>query len=71
MNFSRIINIIPIVVGGAIVLIYNIGENENEYLLIGGIVLLMFGLYRISRNTPSRLDNPQEESFVKTEKDED
>lgn len=71
MNFSRIINIISIVVGGAIVLIYNVGENENEYLLIGGIVLLMFGLYRISRNTPSRLDNPQEESFVKTEKDED
>lgn len=71
MNLSRIINIICIVIGGAVSIFANVDENENTYLLIGGIVLLMFGLYRISRNTPSRLDNPQEESFVKTEKDED
>ena len=51
MNFSRIISLLAIVVGGAIALNAQAEEKQDTYLLIGGIVLLMFGIYRISRRT--------------------
>jgi len=38
-------------------------EEQNAYLLVGGIVLLMFGIYRTSRNVPSKFDNQEEESL--------
>lgn len=46
MNSKRqTLNIVIIVVGAAL-LIYDLtGENENVYLKIIGLVLLMFGLY--------------------------
>lgn len=46
MNSKRqTLNIVIIVVGAAL-LIYDLtGENENIYLKIIGLVLLMFGLY--------------------------
>ena len=69
MNFSRIISLLAIVVGGAIALYAQAEEKQDTYLLIGGIVLLMFGIYRISRNVPSKYDK-EEESFIKSE-DED
>ncbi len=69
MNFSRIISLLAIVVGGAIALYAQAEEKQDTYLLIGGIVLLMFGIYRISRNIPSKYDK-EEESFIKSE-DED
>ena len=74
MNLSRIINIICIVIGGVIAIHAQADEEQNVYLLVGGIVLLMFGIYRTSRNVPSKFDNQEEESFIKTEyieKDED
>jgi len=72
MNISRIINFICIVVGGIVAIYAQAEEKQNTYLLIGGIVLLMFGIYRTSRNIPSKYDNQEEESFVKSEKiDED
>ncbi|WP_375234957.1 hypothetical protein [Winogradskyella sp.] len=74
MNLSRIINIICIVIGGVIAIHAQAEEEQNVYLLVGGIVLLIFGIYRTSRNVPSKFDNQEEESFIKTEyieKDED
>ena len=71
MNLSRIINIICIVIGGVIAIYAQAEEKQNIYLLVGGIILLMFGIYRISRNVPSKFDNQKEESFIKTEKDDD
>ena len=67
MNLSRIINIICIVIGGVIAIHAQAEEEQNVYLLVGGIVLLMFGIYRTSRNVPSKFDNQEEESFIKTE----
>ena len=67
MNLSRIINIICIVIGGVIAIHAQAEEEQNAYLLVGGIVLLMFGIYRTSRNVPSKFDNQEEESFIKTE----
>ncbi|WP_299124726.1 hypothetical protein [uncultured Winogradskyella sp.] len=70
MNISRLINFICIVVGGAIALYAQAEVRQNTYLLMGGIVLLMFGIYRVSRNIPSKYDNEEEETFIKSE-DED
>ncbi|MCC1483720.1 hypothetical protein J1C55_03875 [Winogradskyella sp. E313] len=64
-------NTVCIILGGAVAIYAQAGEQQNVYLLIGGAALLMIGIYRTSRNVPSKFDNPQEESFVKTEPIED
>jgi hypothetical protein len=47
-----------LIVIGAIVAIYaKTGTTQNEYILIGGIVVLMTGIYRISKSIPSRNDD--------------
>ena len=66
MNVSRLINFICIVAGGVVALYAQAQEQQNTYVLIGGIVLLMFGIYRTSRNIPSKLDNEDEETFINT-----
>ncbi|MBT8244179.1 MAG: hypothetical protein HKP48_07790 [Winogradskyella sp.] len=68
---SRLLNIICIVLGGAIAIYVQAEDQQNTYILVGGIVLLMFGVYQISRNVPSKFENQEEESFIQTEKDED
>ncbi len=68
MNISRAVNFICIVIGGIIAIYANANEQQNIYLLIGGIVLLMFGIYRTSRNIPSKFEKQEEESFVKSER---
>ncbi len=70
MNISRIVNLLVIIIGGAIALYAQAEEKQDTYLLIGGIVLLMFGIYRTSRNIPSKFDKQEDESFIKSE-DED
>lgn len=71
MNISRLINYLCILAGGAVAIYAQAETKQNTYLLMGGIVLLMFGIYRISRNIPSKYDSQEEEeTFVKTE-DED
>ncbi|WP_299364250.1 hypothetical protein [Winogradskyella sp.] len=72
MSISRTINFICIVAGGMIAIYAQAEAQQNTYLLIGGIVLLMFGIYRTSRNIPSKYDKQEEETFVKNEElDED
>ncbi len=70
MTISRLINFICIVAGGLVALYAQAQEQQNIYLLMGGIVLLMLGVYRTSRNIPSKYDKQDEETFIKTE-DED
>ncbi len=49
-NFNYLLLII-----GAIVAMYGkVGTEQNQYFLIGGIVILMLGIYRISKTIPSR-----------------
>ena len=67
MNLSRTINFICIVVGGLIAIYAQAGVEQNTYLLIGGIVLLMFGIYRTSRNIPSKYDKQEEEAVIDNE----
>ena len=51
---SKIINIVLILTGGLIALYAKAEENQNVYILIGGIVMIMTGLYRLSRGISSR-----------------
>jgi hypothetical protein len=71
MNISRLINLICVFAGGIIAIYAQAGEQQNTYLLMGGIVLLMFGVYRTSRNIPSKYEKQEEDSFVKSEPIED
>ena len=70
MNISRTLNFICIVVGGLIAFYAQAQEEQNTYILLGGIMLLMFGIYRTSRNIPSKFDK-EEESFIKTEREDE
>ena len=70
MTISRLVNLICIVGGGAVAIYAQAEEKQNNYILMGGIILLMFGIYRISRNIPSKYEKQEEESFIKYE-DED
>lgn len=46
-NNSQVVNTLLIVIGGGLLIFELAGDGkENVYLLILGIVLLMFGLYR-------------------------
>lgn len=54
MEISRVISYILIIIGGFIAVYAQASENQNQFLLIGGIVALMIGVYRISKNIPSK-----------------
>ena len=56
---SRIISYILIIIGAFVAIYAQAGEHQNQYVLIGGIVLLMMGIYRISRNVPSKKDQDE------------
>lgn len=62
---SRIINIVLIVIGGAVAIYAEAGEDQNLYLLIGGLFVLMIGLYRLSRQIPDKKHD--DDSFIKEE----
>jgi len=70
MNISRIVNLLAIIIGVGIALYAQADEKQDTYMLIAGIVLLMFGIYRTSRNIPSKFDKQEGETFIKSE-DED
>lgn len=69
MNFSKTINLLCILIGGCVAIYAQAGEQQNTYILIGGIFLLMLGVYRTSRHIPSKFNNQEEETFIQTEDD--
>ncbi|TPV32536.1 hypothetical protein FJ651_13065 [Paucihalobacter ruber] len=54
-------NYLLILVGGLVALYAQAGETQNQYLLIGGVVVLMMGLYRISRNLSSKSESSDDD----------
>jgi len=50
----KYLNYIFIVIGAIVAVYAKSGAKQNQYILIGGIVLLMLGVYRISRTIPSK-----------------
>lgn len=51
---SNKINYLFIIVGGIIAFYANAEEQQNQCILVGGIVLLMIGIYRLSKTIPSK-----------------
>jgi len=61
------INYLLILLGGIIAIYGQSGENTNEYLLICGMVLLILGIYRVSRTIPSRFDSDDDTNDLKND----
>lgn len=61
----KYLNYILIIVGAFVAMYAKVDANQNQYILIGGIVLLIVGIYRVSKTIPSRnnddIDNPEKE----------
>ena len=61
----KYLNYIMILVGAIVAIYAKTGSEQNQYILIGGITLLMLGIYRISKTIPSR--NNDEDSINNNE----
>lgn len=59
----KYLNYILIVLGSIVAIYAKTGTEQNEYILIGGIVVLMIGVYRISKTIPSKKDDDND--FIK------
>ena len=53
----KYLNYILIVIGATVAIYSKAEEQQNQYILIGGIVLLMIGIYRVSKTISSKNDN--------------
>ncbi|WP_047545886.1 hypothetical protein [Psychroserpens sp. Hel_I_66] len=55
-----------ILIGGLIAIYAQAKADQNQLILIGGIVILMLGIYNISRNIPSKknTDNDDQNSIL-------
>ena len=58
-------NYLLIILGAIVALYSKAGTEQNQYILIGGIVVLMIGIYRISRNIPSKNDEDDTQNTIK------
>ncbi len=63
MPSSRTINFILILLGGIVAIYAEAGETQNTYVLLGGVMLLMIGLYRLSKGIPSKADDKETNYF--------
>ena len=57
----KYLNYILIIIGAVVAMYAKSGMEQNLLILIGGIVVLMLGVYRISRTIPSKQDKEIEE----------
>lgn len=60
MKLNKTFSYLLIIVGAAVAIYANAQEHQNQYVLIGGIVVLMVGVYRISRGIPSKNDEQKQ-----------
>ncbi|WP_166961402.1 hypothetical protein [Yeosuana marina] len=63
----KYLNYILIILGSVVAISAKSGTEQNEYILIGGIALLMIGIYRISKTIPSKQDADDTDDFIKEE----
>lgn len=64
---SQLINAIFIFIGGALLVFQLAGGEKNPYLLILGLVLLMFGLYRATNHWSYTKDDHKKEELDEQE----
>lgn len=63
-KYTQIINVILIVVGGAILIFTITGEEKSKYLQILGLVIIMLGLYRATNYWVGTKDDFEDENEV-------
>ena len=56
MNFSKSFNYLLILIGCIVAIYAQAGEKQNQFILIFGIVVLMLGIYRVSKTIPSKFE---------------
>lgn len=54
MTLNRAITLICLILGAIVAIYAKANEQQNNLVLIAGIVLLMIGVYRISKNISSK-----------------
>lgn len=57
---SRKFSYFLIVIGGIVAIYAQAKAEQNQFILIAGIVILMLGVYSISRNIPSKEEQDDE-----------
>jgi sulfite exporter TauE/SafE len=71
MPSSKTFNLILIFIGGIIAIYANSEEKQELYILLIGIMILMFGLYRLSRGISSKFENENTEENTNHEEEEE
>ena len=61
MKTSKYINYLLILIGCIVAIYAQAGEEQDIVILILGIIILMFGLFRISSTIPSKKDKVEED----------
>jgi len=64
-SFNKALNYIFILAGAGVAIYAQAGEKQDTEILVVGIMILMLGIYRISKTIGDRPKGP--EGFVKTE----
>ncbi|MDG5491405.1 hypothetical protein [Psychroserpens sp. SPM9] len=59
---SRKISYILVLIGGIVAIYAQAGEAQSPFVLIGGIAILMIGIYSLSRGIPSKNDSEDDNS---------
>ncbi|MDX1277156.1 hypothetical protein [Oceanihabitans sediminis] len=63
MVFNKYINFLLIIIGSVIAIYAQAEEEQNTIILVVGIVILMFGLFRISSTIPSKKEKEDHDTF--------
>ena len=63
MTFSKYLNYILILIGCVIAIYAQAGEKQNTLILVLGIIVLMFGLYRIYSTIPNKKEDDEKDEF--------
>ena len=63
----KYLNYLLIIIGSLVAFYSETGTGKNEYMLIGGVALLMIGIYRISKTIPSNNDKNDTDDIDKNE----
>ena len=61
----KYLNYLLIFIGAIVAMYAKSGIGQNQYILIGGIVVLMIGVYRIAKTIPSKKDQDDDNDIDK------
>ena len=67
MNYSKYLNYLLILIGCIVAIYAQAGEEQDVVILVLGIIILMFGLFRISSGIPSKKDTDQDQEINQEE----